>query len=55
MQLPDDVKAEAMAMIESQDTMRATEQQAARLNAELHRLNRIYQAGNISDDYYDRH
>lgn len=54
MRLPDSVKAEAIALLRNEDMRAANERQAARLEAELQRLNRMYQAGNVDDAYYDR-
>jgi hypothetical protein len=54
LRLPDDVRAEAIALIEGQDNTGQAERLAARLEAELQRVNRMYQAGNVGDDYYDR-
>jgi DNA invertase Pin-like site-specific DNA recombinase len=54
MRLPEDLKAEAMQIIEGRDTTGAVDRQAAKLESELQRLNRMYQAGNVTDDYYDR-
>lgn len=52
--LPEDVRQEAIAFIEGHNTSGANERQATKLEAELQRLNRMYQAGNVADDYYDR-
>ena len=54
MQIPSDMRANAAALIEGLDTTGETERQSAKLEAELTRLNRMYQAGNVDDGYYDR-
>jgi site-specific DNA recombinase len=53
LQLPDDIKAQATALITADDPTAAIEKQRGRLEAELQRVNRMYQAGNLADDYYD--
>jgi hypothetical protein len=53
MQMPVDVKAQAIALITADDPSTAIEKQQAKFNAEMQRLNRIYQAGNVTDDYYE--
>lgn len=51
--LTDRVKASALALIESGDMSAAIDRQRAKLDGEMTRLNRMYQLGNIADDYYE--
>jgi len=52
--LPDDVRAEAVSLLQDMDTIGATDKQRDKLEAELKRINRMYQGGNMADDDYDR-
>jgi hypothetical protein len=53
LKLTERVRAGAIALIESGDETAAIERRRAQLDVELSRLNRMYQLGNIGDDYYD--
>lgn len=53
LQLSDEVRAQATALFTADDPTAAIERQREKLEAELRRLNRMYQSGNVLDSYYD--
>lgn len=53
LRLPEAVRDRAIELLESGDETEAAERRRATLDAELKRLNRMYQAGNIGDSEYD--
>ncbi|MDW8396879.1 MAG: recombinase family protein, partial [Anaerolineae bacterium] len=54
LQLPEGVKAEVLRILEASDPAAETSRKRERLEGELRRLNRMYQAGTVDDDYFDR-
>ena len=53
LELSDDLKSQAVAILTADDKIASIQSQHDRLESELSRLNRMYQSGNCEDNYYD--
>lgn len=53
LRLPEDIRAQAIELLTADDPATAAARKRERLEGELRRLNRMYQAGTVTDDYFD--